>query len=90
MEMFMFLCIMRRVLMLVGAVLPGVAVIMDVGINGMLMGVRMLVQVLVGVGVSVLMGMNALFMLMLMVMLMGVFVGMQVLVFMGAFHHRPP
>jgi hypothetical protein len=83
MGMFMFLLIMRRVLMLVGAVLPGVAVIMDVGISGMFVGMGMLVNVLVDVGMSVLVGVNHLFMLMLMV------VGMQVLVFMRAFHYHP-
>jgi hypothetical protein len=85
----MFLLIMRRVLMLVGAVLPGVAVIMNVDINSMLMGVGMLVHVLVDVGMSVLVGVNHLFMLMLMVVGMGMFVGMQVLVFMRAFHYHP-
>lgn len=89
MRMVVFLFFMGRVHMLMGTMFPGVFVIMHMDIRGMLVGVRMLVDVLMRVGVRVLMGVHHISMLVLMVVIVGVFVGMQVLVFVLAFHGEP-
>ncbi len=68
-------------LVLMGTVLRGVAMLMHFDFSGLLVGVAMLVKVPVGMGVAMLVGVNSLFMLMLMVVRMGMFMGMQVLVF---------
>lgn len=81
-----FLFVMGRVLMFVGAVFPGVIVIMHMNICAMLMRVRMLMKVLVRVGVIMLVGVDLTAMQMLMGVLMSVSVGMQVPVFVFAFH----
>jgi hypothetical protein len=73
-----------------GTVLPGVVMVMHLDVNGMLVGVRMLVKVPVNMGVVMLVRVNIRFMLMLMVMRMGMFMGMQVFVFKRAFHDRGP
>jgi hypothetical protein len=87
MRVLVFLFFMRRVNMLVGAMfLPAMVVFMHMDISGMLMGVRMLVEVFMGVGVNMLMGVNLIAMAMLMLVLVGVFVGMQMFVFVLAFH----
>jgi hypothetical protein len=85
-----FLLFLCRVLVLVGAVLHGVAMVMHFDFSGRLVGVGMLVKVPVGMGVGMLVGVNTRFMLMLMVMRMGMFVGMQVLMFRRIFHDRVP
>jgi hypothetical protein len=56
--------------------LPGVTMVMHIDVSGMLVGMGMLVQVLVGMRVSMLVGVNHLVMLMFMVMRVGVIVGM--------------
>jgi len=89
MRVIMFLFFMGRVHMLMGTMFTGVLVIMHMGIPGMLVGVRMLMDVLMRVGVRVLMGMHRISVPVLMVVVMGVFVGMQVLVFVLAFHDEP-
>ena len=86
--MFLFPFLLRRVLVLMGTVLLGVAMGMHLDINGMLVGVGMFVKVPVGMGVGMFVGVNTRFMLMLMVMRMGVIVGMQVFVFMRIFHDQ--
>lgn len=78
-----FLFVMGRVLMFVGAVFPGVVVIMYMNIRAMLM------KVLVRVGVIMLVGVDLTVMPMLMGVLMSVSVGMQVPVFVFAFHGGP-
>jgi hypothetical protein len=89
MRVIVFLFFMGRMHMLMGTMFSGVLVIMHMGIPGMLVGVRMLVDVLMRMGVRVLMGMHRIAMPVLMGVLVGVFVGMQVLVFVLAFHDEP-
>jgi hypothetical protein len=86
--MVMHLCFMRRMLVVVGTMLPGMLVLMHVDISSMAMLMWMFMKVLVRVGVRVFMGVHDIHMLVLMAVLMGVFVSMQVPVFVGAFHRR--
>jgi hypothetical protein len=89
MGMIVFLFLMGRMHMLMGAMFPGVFMIMHMDIPGMFVGVRMLVEVLMRVGVGVLVRVHHVFVPVLMIVIVGVFVGMQVLVFVLAFHSRP-
>ena len=87
--MVVFLFVVRRVLMLMGTMFPGMLMIVHMDIGGMLMRVGMFVKVLMGVVVRVLVGVNHISMLVFMIVYMGVFVGMQMFVLVGAFHHHP-
>lgn len=77
---------MREVLMLMRTVLPGVLMLVHLGIvrMGMLMG--MFMEMLMSVGVGVLMQMDFLPMPVLMAMHVGMLMGVQVLMFVLAFH----
>ena len=84
----MHLCFMRRMIVVVGTMLPGMLVLMFGYISSMAMLMRMFMEVLMRMGVRVFMGVHDIPMLVLMTVLMGVFVSMQVPVFVGAFHRR--
>lgn len=84
----MVLFVMRRMLMFMGTMIPGMFVIMNMDIRGMLMCMRMLMEVLMSMSVSMIVGMNLIAMPVLMAVLVGVSVGMQVLVFVLALHGR--
>lgn len=84
----MFFLVMGRMLMLMGTVLSGMAVIVYMDIRAVLMVVRVLMEMLMGMSVSMTVGMNFIAMPVFMVVLVGVSVGMQVLVFVLAFHGR--
>uniref|UniRef100_A0A7V6A3X6 Uncharacterized protein n=1 Tax=Desulfobacca acetoxidans TaxID=60893 RepID=A0A7V6A3X6_9BACT len=86
--MFRLFLILRRVLVLVAAVVPGVVMVMHLDSEGKPVGGGMIVKVPVDMGMGMLMGVDPLFMLMLMVMGVDMFVGMQVLVYMCVFHDR--
>jgi hypothetical protein len=66
MRMIMSFRLVRRVLMFVRPMLPGVAMVMHMGITGMRMLMGMLVQMLMRVRVGMLMQVNHFFMLVLM------------------------
>lgn len=89
MWMLVFLFIVPRMLVLMGAMFPGMIMIMDLDISSVLMVVSMRMRVLMGVGVTVLVGVSLMAVPVLMAVLMGVSVGMLVLVFMLAFHNSP-
>jgi hypothetical protein len=89
MRMVMHLCFMRRMVVVVGTMLPGMLVLMYVDISSMTMFMWMFMEVLVGVGMGVFMGVHDIPMAVFMAVLMSVFVGMQMLVFVCPFHRRP-
>jgi|UniRef100_A0A7C3SIE5 hypothetical protein len=76
MFMFMNLLVMRRMFMLVGAVLSGVIMVMNMRIPHMRMFVRMFMEMLMGVNMGMLMQMHYFAMPVLMAVDMRVFMGM--------------
>ena len=82
----MFLVFMRRVFVLMAAVLPGVLMVMYMGITGMGMLMGMLMNMLMFMRVLMLMRMFFLTVDMLMAVHVRMFVGMQMFVFVLAFH----
>lgn len=88
--MLTFFLFRGRVLVHMGTVLRGVAMLMRLHFSGVwLAGVAMLVKVPVGMCVTMLVGVDTRFMLMLMIMGMGMFMGMQVLVLRRIVHDSP-
>lgn len=82
--------LMGRMLVLVRAMLPGVLMVVDMGVNAVAVLMGMLVQMLMGMRMRVLMQMGFLPMLVLMAVIMGMVVGVQMLMFMFAFHDGSP
>ncbi len=86
MGMFVLLVLMRRVFMLMAAMLPAVLMVMHMGIADMGVLMRMFVEMLVLMGVFMLMAMNHLLVNMLMTVGVRVPVGVQMLVSVLTFH----
>jgi len=86
--MVVHLGLMRRMFMLMGAVLAGVIMIMHVRILDMAMLMRMFMDVFVNVRVGVFVGMDRAPVSVLMAMSMGMLMGMQMTVFVFANHDK--
>jgi hypothetical protein len=90
MRVLVGLRVMRRMFMVMAAMLSGMLMVMHMGIFGMSVLVRMLVQMHMSVRVRMLMRMDYLFMMMLMAVHMGMLMRVQMLVFVFSFHDRLP
>jgi hypothetical protein len=90
--MLVHLGLMRRMFVLMGAMLPGVVMIMHVRILDVAVLMRMFMDVFVNVRVGVFVGVHRAPMGVLMAMSMGMLMGMQMPVFVFADHNRilPP
>jgi hypothetical protein len=86
MKVLMGLMVMGRMLMFMGPMLPGVLMVMHVGIPGMIMFMGMLVQVLMFMQVLVLMIVRFLAMLMFVAVGVRMLMRMQMFMFVSAFH----
>jgi hypothetical protein len=87
MRVLVHLGLMRRMLMLMEAVLAGVVMIMHVRILGVDVLVGMFMDVFVNMGVGVFVGVDRALMRVLMTVSMGMLVGMQMPVFVFADHN---